>query len=110
MTGNRQSGNRLKSEDRKKVLVRLAKQPAVGNLTETERVVVANRRLIKKAMRMGHGLDVLSLELRLPKRTLQRHMNMVGLFFRKPRSKKGEAVKRNAKAILRAKQVILANV
>ena len=98
------------STDRVPVLLRLVKNPAIPRLSEAGRVVAGNRRLIRKAMRMGHGLDTLSKELKLPKRTLQRQLNEVGLFFRKPRTKKGQAVKRNLAAISRAKMAALANV
>ena len=96
--------------DRSTALKSLVNKPAIPRLTEAARVVAGNRRLIRKAMRMGHSLDTLARELRLPKRTLQRHLNEAGLFFREPRAKSGHAVKRNKVAILRAKMAALANV
>lgn len=98
------------SSERARALTHLVESPAIPPLTEAARVVAGHRRLIRKAMRMGHGLDTLSKELKLPKRTLQRHLNDVGLFFRKPRTKKGQAVKRNLAAIYRAKMAALSNV
>lgn len=84
--------------------------PDVGRITEAARVVSSNRSLIRKAMRMGHGLTTLSKHLSIPKRTLQRHLNEAGLFFRKPRTKKGAPIKRNKTAISAARQRALANV
>lgn len=72
--------------------------------------MASNRRLIRKAMRMGHGLETLSRELHVPKYTLQRYLHKAGLFFRKPRVRKGHAVKQNRAAISRAKMAVLANV
>jgi hypothetical protein len=95
---------------RSKALAPLVERAAVPLLTEAALVVAGNRRLIRKAMRMGHSLDALARALQLPKRTLQRHLNEAGLFFRKPRAKKGHAVIRNKGAILRAKTVALVNV
>lgn len=96
--------------DESKVLLRLSVTPAMPPLTKAARIVSNNRKLIRKAMRMGHNLDTLSRELKLPKRTLQRHINEAGLYFRKPRTKKGHAVKRNLTAISRAKFAAGANV
>ena len=96
--------------DRSMALKSLVNRPAVPRLTEAARVVAGNRRLIRKAMRLGHSLDTLARELKLPKRTLQRNLNEAGLFFRKPRAKNGRAVKRNKAAILRAKMAALANI
>lgn len=98
------------SLDRARALNKLVETPAIGPLTEAAKVVASNRRLIRKAMRMGHSLATISQELRVPRRTLQRHLNEVGLFFRKPRVRKGRAVKRNLAAISRAKMAALANV
>jgi hypothetical protein len=92
------------------VLARLVKNPALPPLSEAARVVARNRKLIRKAMRMGHGLETLSKELQLPKRALQRQLNEVGLFIRKPRTNRGNVVKRNLVAIARAKMIALANV
>ena len=96
--------------DTSKILLRLSITPATSSLTKAWRVVAGNRKLIRKAMRMGHSLETLSKELQLPKRTLQRHLNEAGLFYRKPRTKKGHAVKRNLTAISRAKLAAGANV
>lgn len=96
--------------DHSKALARLVQRPAVPVLTPAARVVAANRKLIRKAMRLGYGLEVISQALNLPKRTLQRELNEAGLFFRKPRSKKGRAVAKNVAAIAKAKQAALANV
>ncbi len=103
---------RTKDADRERTrgLLRLALTPAVPKETEAARLVAKNRRLIRKAMRMGHGLEVIARELRLPKRTLQRYLSEAGLFFRKPRKRVGHAVKRNLAAISRAKMTHLANV
>ena len=95
---------------RVKALNQLATTPAVPQLTEAARLVASNRKMLRRAMRLGHSLDTLSRELHVPKRTLQRHLNEAGLFFRKPRVKKGHAIKRNLAAINRAKLRILANV
>jgi hypothetical protein len=96
--------------DRSKVLALLIERPAIPSLSDAARVVASNRRMIRKAMRLGHGLATLSKELRLPKRTLQRHLNEMGLFFRKPRTQRGHAVKRNLVAITRAKLTALSNI
>jgi AraC-like DNA-binding protein len=98
------------SFDARKALARLVQQLAIPQVTEAAKAVAANRRLIRKAMRLGHSLETIARELRMPKRTLQRHMNNAGLFFRKPRTKKGHAVKKNLAAISRAKMRVLANV
>ena len=96
--------------DRVKALNRLVAAPATVLLPEAAQVVAANRKLIRKAMRMGHGLETLSRELQLPKRTLQRHLNDAGLFFRKPRVKKGTVIRPTRGAISRAKAAALANI
>ena len=96
--------------DARKTLIRLAGRPAMPELSEAARVVATHRRLIRKAMKMGHSLDTMARELNLPKRTLQRHMNEAGLFFRKPRVNKGHAVKKNRAALLRAKVVLGSNI
>lgn len=96
--------------DRSKALARLVEKPAVPVLTSTARVVAANRKLIRKAMRLGYGLEIISQQINVPKRTLQRELNEAGLFFRKPRKKKGRAVAKNYAAIAKAKQAALANV
>ncbi len=101
---------KVSNSDSAKALLRLVEAPAVPRITAAARIVAQNRRMIRKAMRLGHGLDTLSRELKLPKRSLQRQLNEVGLFFRKPRVKKGRAVKRNLAAISRAKMAALTNV
>lgn len=101
---------KLAALDRAKALGRLVEIPAARVLPEAAQVVAANRKLIRKAMRMGHGLETLSRELQLPKRTLQRHLNDAGLFFRKPRVKKGTVIRPTRGAIYRAKAAALANV
>ena len=98
------------ASDSTKALLRLVETPAIPRITAAARVVGQNRRMIRKAMRLGHGLNTLSRELNLPKRTLQRQLNEVGLFFRKPRVRKGRTVKKNLDAISRAKMAALANV
>lgn len=103
-------GTKLATLDRSKALSHLAEMPATMLLPEAAQVVAANRKLIRKAMRMGHGLDALSRELRLPKRTLQRHLNDAGLFFRKPRVKKGTVIRPTRGALFRARAAALANV
>jgi hypothetical protein len=90
--------------DARKILARLVEEPAFPKMSEVAKIVAANRRLIRKAMRVGHTLERISRELHVPKRTLQYHMNEAGLFFRKPRARKGHAVKKNLAAISRAKQ------
>jgi DNA-binding NarL/FixJ family response regulator len=93
-----------------KVLKTLVNTPAVPRLSDAGRTVLENRNRIRKAMRQGHGLDAISRELRVSKRTLQRHLSSIGLFFRKPRTKRGHAVKKNLAAIARAQMRRLTNV
>ena len=81
------------SIDRGAVLSRLVDNLPEKQLTEAAAVVVQHRGLIRKAMRLGYSLETLSIELKLPKRTLQRHLNLAGLFFRKPRVNKGVVVR-----------------
>jgi hypothetical protein len=93
-----------------KALSQLIQKPAEIRMTEAARIIAGNRRLIRKAMRMGHGLEAISRELSIPKSTLQRHLNSMGLFFRKPRKKKGEVIRPNSGAISRAKTAALAKI
>jgi hypothetical protein len=101
---------KIANTHRTQALSRLATLPAVPRLTEAALAVMANRKLIRKAMRMGHRLDALSVSLQIPKRTLQRHLNEAGLFFRKPRSKTGTVVRPKKSAVLRGKTAAIANV
>jgi hypothetical protein len=93
-----------------KVLRSLVNTPAIPRLSDAGRSVLENRTQIRKAMRQGHGLDAISRELRVNKRTLQRHLSSIGLFFRKPRTKRGHAVKKNLAAIARAQMRRMNNV
>jgi len=96
--------------DAAKILLRLSQIPAPRRLTGAEAVVMAHRRLIRKAIRMGHSLDTLSKELGIPRSTLQRHLNSAGIFWRKPRVRKGTAVKKSLVAISHAKMRTASNV
>ena len=79
--------------DRGAVLSRLVEKSPEKKLTEAALVVSQHRGLIRKAMRLGYSLHTLSSELKLPKRTLQRHLNLAGMFFRRPRVNKGVVVR-----------------
>jgi len=79
--------------DRARILDRLAQCTPEKKLSEAAQVVAQHRNLIRRAIRRGHSLDTLARELKLPKRTLQRHLNLAGLFFRKPRINKGVVVR-----------------
>ena len=81
------------SIDRAKILARLASRPPRKQLSEAATVVEAYRSQIRRAIRRGHSLQTLATELRLPKRTLQRHLNLAGLFFRKPRKNRGVVIR-----------------
>jgi hypothetical protein len=96
--------------DVSKALSRLLVKPASIRISEAEKIVSGNRRLIRKAMRQGHDLAAISRELSIPKGTLQKHLNAAGLFFRKPRKQKGEVIRPSRGAISRAKNAALANV
>jgi ribosome-binding protein aMBF1 (putative translation factor) len=79
--------------DRKAVLSKLASSAPLKLLSEAEEVVTKYRSLIRRAIRAGHSLQALATELKLPKRTLQRHLTKAGLFFRKPRVNKGTVIR-----------------
>lgn len=96
--------------DPTKVLSALANRPALKPLRGAALMVAKHRRQIRQAMRMGHSLTTIATQLKVPKSTLQRHINDAGLFWRKPRTKKGRAVKQNLSAIKRAKLAAMANV
>jgi AraC-like DNA-binding protein len=76
-----------------KTLVKLIGCPPTKRLSDAAQVVALHRGLIRKAIRRGHSLQTLAAELHLPKRTLQRHLNLSGLFFRKPRTNKGSVIR-----------------
>jgi hypothetical protein len=75
------------------VLTRLVEKSPENPLTAAAAIVAQHRSLIRRAIRRGHSLAVISKELRIPQRTLQRHLSEAGLFFRKPRVKKGAAIR-----------------
>lgn len=81
------------SLDRGKALDRLLDSPPRKRRPEAAQVVDEYRSQIRRAMRRGHSLETLATELRLPKRTLQRYLNLAGLFFRKPRKNRGVVVR-----------------
>ena len=82
------------SIDRGRVLTRLLDRTPKRRLSEAAQVVAMHRSLIRRAIRRGHSLQTLATELQLPKRTLQRHLNFAGLFFRHPRTNKGSVIRR----------------
>lgn len=75
------------------ILTRLAEKTPDKRLSAAAVIVTQHRRLLRRAIRRGHSMAVISTELRIPKRTLQRHLSDAGLFFRKPRVKKGTAIR-----------------
>jgi DNA-binding NarL/FixJ family response regulator len=79
--------------DRAKALQRLINEPPRKKLSEAARVVAEQRSLIRRAIRRGHSLSAVASALSLPKRTLQTHLNLAGLFFRKPRKNKGVVIR-----------------
>lgn len=96
--------------DPSKALARLLGKPAIVRMSSAERIVNTNRSLIRRAMREGHGLDAIARELSIHKMTLKRHLHKAGLFFRKPRTKRGVVIRPKKSAILRAKNATLANI
>ncbi len=68
-------------------------RPAEKKLSEAAETVAKNRGLLRRAIRRGHSLSVIAAELKLSKRTLQRHLNLAGIFFRKPRTNSGTVVR-----------------
>lgn len=82
------------SLDRAKVLTRLLARAPERRVSEAAQVVAVHRSLIRRAIRRGHSLQTLAVELQLPKRTLQRQLNLAGLFFRHPRTNKGSVIRR----------------
>lgn len=81
------------SFDRTKALRRLLERPADKRPSEAAQIVAENRSLLRRAIRRGHSLATIASEIKLPKRTLQKHLNLAGLFFRKPRTKKGSVIR-----------------
>jgi hypothetical protein len=81
------------SLDRAQVLLRLVERPPLKKQSEAAQVVDEHRRLIRRAMRRGHSLTTLARELNVPKRALQKELNIAGLFFRKPRKNRGVVVR-----------------
>ena len=79
--------------ERTKALTRLLERSPEKRVSEAAEVVAKNRSLLRRAIRRGHSLAVIAAELKLPKRTLQRHLNMAGMFFRKPRTNSGTVVR-----------------
>ena len=75
------------------VLTRLIGKKPEKRLSAAAAVVAKHRRLLRRAIRRGHSIAVISKELGIPARTLQRHLNNAGLFFRMPRVKKGKAIR-----------------
>lgn len=81
------------SLDRSKALTRLLQRPAEKRRSAAAQIVADNRSLLRRAIRRGHSLATIAAEIRMPKRTLQKHLNLAGLFFRQPRKKKGLAIR-----------------
>lgn len=81
------------SFDRAKILARLATNPPKKRLSLAAQVVAEHRNLIRRALRKGHSLQTLATELKLPKRTLQRQLNLAGLFVRTPRTGRGAVIR-----------------
>jgi hypothetical protein len=77
----------------KSILSGLIGKNPTKSLTDAAIVVSQNKGLLRRAIRKGYSLDQLSAQLNLPKRSLQRHLSLEGLFFRQPRVKKGKAIK-----------------
>jgi AraC-like DNA-binding protein len=75
------------------VLTRLVEKTPEKPLTAAAAIVAQHRSLLRRAIRRGHSLAVISKELRISKRTLQRHLSEAGLFFRQPRVNKGTAIR-----------------
>lgn len=75
------------------ILSRLAKNSPEKALTPVAKIVSENRGALRRAIRRGHSLKAISEELKVPARTLQRHLSLAGLFFRKPRTKTGKAIR-----------------
>lgn len=98
-----------KKTDPSKALARLLEKPAKVKVGTAEQIITSNLRLIRRAMREGHGLDAISRELSIPKATVKRHLNNAGIFFRKPRTNRGTVIRPKKSAILRAKNAALAN-
>lgn len=79
--------------DRTKALTRLLERTPERRVSEAAEVVAKNRSLLRRAIRRGHSLAVIAAELKLNKRTLQRHLTIAGIFFRKPRKNSGTVVR-----------------
>lgn len=79
--------------DHERILTRLANTPPSEPRSDVAKTVKKHRGLLIRALRKGHSLDHISEELRIPKKTLQRHLNEAGIFLRKPRKNKGSVVR-----------------
>ncbi len=76
-----------------KVLADLLDQRPESSGSEVESFVRKNRSMLRKVIRRGHSLEVIATKLNYKKRTLQKYLNLAGLFFRKPRVNKGRAIR-----------------
>jgi hypothetical protein len=56
-------------------------------------VVKEHGRLIQSAIRKGHSLRSIAQAVNLGPRTLQKYLSLAGIFFRKPRKKKGRVIR-----------------
>lgn len=81
------------SIDRSKALTRLLHRPVSKRRSEAAQIVAENRSLLRRAIRRGHSLATIAAEIKMPKRTLQKHLNLAGLFIRRPRKKKGLVIR-----------------
>jgi hypothetical protein len=83
----------MNARDRREALARLLARPADKRLSPAAQFVADNRTALRRLIRRGHSLSRISTEVGFPKRTLQKQLNLAGLFFRKPRRRKGAAIR-----------------
>lgn len=76
-----------------KALTRLLLRAPEKRVSDAAKAVAEHRSLIRRAIRRGHSLGTIAAELKVSKRTLQRHLNAAGIFFRKPRKNRGGVVR-----------------
>jgi hypothetical protein len=83
----------MKIERATQNLRKLVGSPAKRRLGHAEAIVIQCRVLIRQAMRRGHSLEAIAVAVNVKPRTLQNHLGKAGLFFRRPRTKKGTVIR-----------------
>lgn len=81
------------SNESAKALENLLTRTPERRASKAAEVVKNNRSLLRRAIRRGHSLATIASELKVNKRTLQRHLTLAGIFFRKPRTNSGTVVR-----------------